>query len=150
MNVTFRKFVEEDRENFLNMSEQFFSSPATVSSPDREILSANFANAMDDNGFFTGYMFCDGDKSIGYSLVSLKYETEVGGYTAWIEDLFISDGYRGNGIGSEFLRFIEKAYTKKAIRLRLEVCPENTGAVKLYQRFGFDFLGYSQMIKDFR
>ncbi len=149
MNITFRKFVEEDREDFLEMSQIFFSSPATVSSPDREILASNFRNAMEDNGFLSGYMICDSKKSIGYSLVSLKYETEVGGYTAWIEDLFISESYRGHGIGSDFLRFIESALSEKAVRLRLEVCPENTGAVKLYQRFGFDFLGYSQMIKDY-
>lgn len=149
MNITFRKFVEEDRKDFLDMSEKFFSSPATVSSPDREILISNFKNAVRDNGFLTGYMICDGDKNIGYSLISLKYETEVGGYTAWIEDLFISDGYRGHGIGSDFLKFVESSFFKKARRLRLEVCSENIGAVNLYQRFGFDFLEYRQMIKDY-
>lgn len=42
---------------------------------------------------------------------------------------------------------MEDAYKGKAARLRLEAEPDNTGAIRLYKRLGFEELPYKQLIK---
>lgn len=64
----------------------------------------------------------------------------------WIEELYVKEQFRGKGLGSEFISFVEKNFDFK--RLRLEVEKENVRAVKMYERNGLSFLEYDQMIKD--
>ena len=71
---------------------------------------------------------------------------EVGGKTVWIEELYIRDAYRGKGYGSEFFKWLKE--NEPAARFRLEAEPSNFKAIKLYEKWGFCVLPYSQMVLD--
>ena len=66
-----------------------------------------------------------------------------------IEDLCVVADMRGRGIGEKLLRFVETRYREKAVRLRLEVEPNNARAISLYRKLGFGEIGYLQMSKEF-
>ena len=51
--------------------------------------------------------------------------------------------------GIEYFEFVKSEFGGKVKRIRLEVGPENVGAIRLYERNGFDFLDYRQMIIDY-
>ena len=57
----------------------------------------------------------------------------------------MKDVYRGFGIGSQFLKFIESKYPDAI--LRLEVEEENERAVNVYQKCGFEVIPYMEMKK---
>ena len=87
---------------------------------------------------------------ISVILVPLKalspiLSTEFGKTCMWIEDLYIKDAYRGLGIGSEFLNYIEKKYPDSIFRLEVE--EENERAVRVYEKCGFKVLPYMEMKK---
>ena len=88
-------------------------------------------------------------KTAGFGFSSLKFETEVGGMTLWLEELYLEPEYRGCGIGGSYFEFVKSEFGGKVKRIRLEVGPENVGAIRLYERNGFDFLNYRQMIIDY-
>ena len=73
---------------------------------------------------------------------------EVGGMAAWIEELYIDEAFRNHGIGSKFFSFLSEELCGKIKRIRLEVGDENDGAKRLYERLGFEFLDYKQMVID--
>ena len=50
-------------------------------------------------------------------------------------------------LGTEALEWFRKEY-ESARRLRLEVNRENEGAIRLYQRKGYHFLEYLQMVEE--
>ena len=75
----------------------------------------------------------------------LSFSTEFGRPCIWVEDLYIKEDFRGTGIGSLFLEFIEKKYPEAV--LRLEVEEENGRAVKVYEKNGFNVLPYMEMKK---
>ncbi|MCR5484871.1 MAG: GNAT family N-acetyltransferase, partial [Clostridiales bacterium] len=95
-----------------------------------------------------GYIIEHEGKPAGYGIISEKFETEVGGITVWIEDVYVKSEYRGRGLGGEFLSFLIDNFKGKAKRLRLDVEDDNTAAIGLYKKFGFDILPYQQMICD--
>lgn len=53
----------------------------------------------------------------------------------------------GAGLGSAFFSWLEQ--TLPAARYRLEVEPDNLGAIRLYRRKGYAPLPYLQMVRDF-
>ena len=148
MNINFRNFVKEDRDAFFRMVKKFYAPPAVLHFPSDEVMLSAFDAAIDMPEYVKGYIFeCDG-KPAGYAMVSLKFETEVGGIAAWIEELFVEEEFRGYGIGSKFFEYLVKELKDKIRRLRLEVGEDNLDAIRLYKRLGFEFLDYRQMTID--
>lgn len=148
MQVRIRPFEPTDKEIFLEMVKKFYAPPAVLHTVPEETLNLNFEAVFELPELVKGYIFEADGAPAGFALVSMKYETEVGGFAAWIEELFVDSSFRGCGIGGRFFEFIEKELKGKAKRLRLEVGEENAGAIKLYQRTGFEFLDYRQMVID--
>ena len=87
------------------------------------------------------------DRPAGYILVSHTWSNEVGGMVALLEELYFVPEFRGKGLGTEALEWFRKEY-ESARRLRLEVNRENEGAIRLYQRKGYHFLEYLQMVEE--
>ncbi len=149
MQITFRKFKESDRADYLRMANSFYSPPAVLHEPDEAIFKANFDEAVKSNSRLLAYIVEADGVTAGFGLSSFKFETEVGGTTLWLEELYIEPSYRGKGIGGKYFSFIKNEYSDKVKRIRLEVGAENFGAIRLYKRNGFEFLDYRQMIIDY-
>lgn len=148
MNTVFRKFKPDDRSAFAVMVKKFYAPPAVLHFPPENVMMSCFDEACKNDPFVLGYIFeTDGQKS-GYAIISLKFETEVGGLAAWVEELFVEDEFRGKGIGKAFFAYLQNELSGKIKRLRLEVGAENEGAIRLYQNLGFEFLDYRQMVID--
>ena len=71
----------------------------------------------------------DGEAA-GYAILSRSFSPESGSPICWIEELYIRKAYSGHGLGTKFFSSVRKEFP--SARLRLEVEPENTGAVALY------------------
>ncbi len=148
MNIEIRNFHKNDRNVFFDMVKKFYAPPAVLHFPSDEVMLSSFDAAIEIPQLVKGYMFeCDGTPA-GYAIVSMKFETEVGGMAAWIEELFVEEDFRGLGIGSRFFEFLQKELIGKIKRIRLEVGDENDGAKRLYSRLGFEPLDYRQMVID--
>ena len=80
----------------------------------------------------------------GYAAIALTYTTEGGGKTAWLDELYIRERFRGKGLGRSVIKFLQK--DKSIKRIRLEITPENERAKALYKSEGFEECEYRQMI----
>ncbi len=144
--TNFRKIQEKDKEIFFALSEEFYNSPAVLASIKKEYHENAFNELMRSRDYLECYIIENDGNVAGFGLLNIAYCHEAGGKIVWIEELYIRQEYRGQGIGRQFFAFIEKNHPAK--RYRLEVEKENERAVSLYKRLGYDFLGYDQMIKD--
>jgi len=80
---------------------------------------------------------CD-DEYVGYSVLTFGFSLEYFGRDALIDELYIRADYRGKGIGSRYLKFIENICKDENIfALHLEVSKINTKAQELYRRMGY-------------
>lgn len=148
MNITFRKFTEYDKDLFFSMVKKFYAPPAVLHFPSDEVMMSSFYAALDIPELVKGYIFEYDGAPAGYAIVSMKFETEVGGMAAWIEELFVEEKFRSQGIGRKFFEYLSDDLKGKIKRIRLEVGDDNEGAKKLYKNIGFEFLDYKQMVID--
>ena len=145
MSTTIRIMTIDDKEEIINMMRVFYTSPAVLSDGTEEIYANDVDNCVGDCPFVEGYIFQDGESIQGYGMVAKSFSTEFGKPCIWIEDLYVKDKYRGLGIGSKFLKFVEEKYLDAI--LRLEVEEDNATAIKVYQKCGFERLPYMEMKK---
>lgn len=137
-----RPMVAQDRAAVLEMMRVFYTSPAVLTNGSEEIFAADIDACINGSPYLEGYILEDGEMQ-GYAMVAKSFSTEFGKPCIWIEDLYIKDGFRGQGLGKRFFDFITGKYTDCIFRLEVE--EENTPAVALYKKCGFTELPYMEM-----
>ena len=142
-----RDMVTADKENVMEMVQEFYHSDAVDHEVKQEVLEATLNAAVSEDPVLRGVVLEEDGKIIGYAYLTSYFVTEAGGINLMIEDLFIKKEARGHGYGSQFFKWLFKEYPNVK-RYRMEVTEENKGAVSLYKKKGFEFLGYLLMIKD--
>lgn len=142
-----REIRADDREEYLKMAEAFYSTDAVLSPVPTENFEHTFNEMLESDRYAVGYIFEVDEAIAGYALLAKTFSQEAGGMVVWIEELYVKQEFRSKGLGTQFFEFLESNYGTTAKRYRLEVERENEGAVRLYERQGFRFFPYDQMVK---
>jgi ribosomal protein S18 acetylase RimI-like enzyme len=83
-------------------------------------------------------LFTEGAILVGYSLLIPYWSNEFGGTVLIVDELLVEQQFRGQGIASAFIRFLEQERPFDAVTLALEVSPKNVRARGLYESMGFE------------
>ena len=144
MATNIRAMTARDKDSVLEMMRVFYASPAVLTSGSEEIFEKDIEACISGSPYLEGYIMEDGQIQ-GYAMVAKSFSTEFGRQCIWIEDIYIQDAFRGQGIGKLFLDFITGKYTDCIFRLEVE--EENASALALYKKCGFTELPYMEMKK---
>ena len=136
----FRNAEEKDLALFLELSQEFYRSTAVLHPIPVQHMESTFREAMRSDVYIILRILEVDGEAAGYAILSRSFSPEAGCPVCWIEELYIREAYRGQGLGAKFLASVREEFP--SARLRLEVEPENTGAVALYERLGFTPLEY--------
>ncbi len=91
-----------------------------------------------EKDFFKCYVAENNGEIIGMSLYYFVYYTWVG-KALYLDDLFVKEEYRGNGVGKKLMRkMMDVAREEKCHRLRLQVLNWNSSAIEFYKKSGFN------------
>lgn len=143
-----RKFIESDRNDFISMCKDFYSSAAVLHTVNENNFFNTFDKIISGNPLIHGYTILCGSTIAGYALILPTYSNEAGGLTLWIDEVYIKQEFRNKGLGKELFSFVETNYPNLK-RIRLEVTAANMSAIKLYGNLGYINLDYKQMLKEF-
>lgn len=146
--IEIRQMERGDLEEVLEMMKVFYASPAVLHKASEEVLRRDIEDCVGDMPYIEGYVFVEGKECAGYAMAAKSYSTEYGGLCVWIEDLYMKQEFRHQGIGSMFLAFLEERYRGRAVRFRLEAEEENRAAVEAYKKCGYHVLPYLEMTKE--
>lgn len=138
----------EDRDTYLAMANAFYHSPAVLHSIPQSYLERTFDEMVRSNPYVEGLLLENpaGD-CMGYVLLAKTYAQEAGGQAIWIDELYVLPEYQGQGIGTQVFEQLWQRFPD-CRRFRLEVEPDNEGAIRLYKRMGFVDLPYGQLVRD--
>jgi ribosomal protein S18 acetylase RimI-like enzyme len=141
-----RKVTAEDKALYLELIDEFYHSSAVL----HPIPRAHYVDSFDEmcrtGGLLEGYIIEYGEKAAGYAAVARSYSTEAGGLVVWIEEVYIRPAFQSKGLGRAFFDHMKELYPE-AKRFRLEVERDNTRAIALYERLGYEVLDYVQMVQ---
>ena len=145
---TIRPMASGERDAVMAMVTDFYHSPAVEHQVDPAILERAFWDAVDPaQPLIEGLLLLEEDAPVGYCYLTWGYASEMGGKVLIFDELYFKDSCRGKGYGSQVFRRV-MAEHPECRRFRLEVTGANEGAARLYERLGFRFLQYNQMVLD--
>ena len=133
--LTIRPMASGDRDAVMAMVTDFYHSPAVEHQVDPA------------QPLIEGLLLLEEDAPVGYCYLTWGYASEMGGKVLIFDELYFKDSCRGKGYGSKVFRRV-MAEHPECRRFRLEVTGANEGAARLYERLGFRFLQYNQMVLD--
>lgn len=142
----FRKIQKEDKNLFIDLCDEFYSTDAVLHKIPKESMENTFDELISSDRYLECYLFEDNKEVFGYGMIAKTYSPEANGICIWIEEVYIREKFRNAGVGKKFFEYIEKNY--KFARLRLELEENNQRAQKLYEKCGYKVLQYKQMYKE--
>ena len=145
-----RKMTENDKGLYITMAEEFYNSDAVLHPIPRDHFEKTANEALRSDEYAEIYLLEYEGETAGYGLTARTFSQEAGGQVLWIEELYIRKEFRSKGLGREFFSSLEDKNRGEIVRLRLEVEADNTRAISLYERLGYEVLDYVQMVKDFQ
>lgn len=138
---------ETDRTDFLEMCMDFYADGAALQTIPPERMERSFEKAVSGSPYIKGFLFLEGETAVGYALTFPYYSNEVGGLCLMLDEIYVKPEWRRRGLASQYLAEVAQAFDEPVVGLRLDVCPDNDNARRLYEKQGFQMLGYQSMVK---
>ena len=145
MNLLFRRMLAKDKQDVLQMMREFYSSEAVFTNGSDEIFETDYELCVSNNPLLEGYIIEFDGTVCGYTMIAQSFSTEFGKICYWLEDLYLKPNFRGKKIIPQFIEYI-KSKKDNAI-LKLEVEKENSHALHVYKKQGFQECPYCEMIR---
>lgn len=97
-----------------------------------------FTALLGDDQFGFIWLICDRDRPIGYVALTFLFSMEYHGRCGFVDELYIREPYRGQGIGKQVFSFLEDFLKSQNMRsFFLVVDHWNDRAESLYTKLGF-------------
>ena len=147
-----KEFRKSDRETFLRLCREFYSSGSTLKPFSLDTAEKTFRRVTEKHENLWGYLLTDSETglAVGYALVTSYWCNEEGGNVLVLDELYICPESRHHGLGGRFLQFLEEKFRGKAVAITLEVLTTNQSAQSLYKKEGLSpdgFVTYTKTLE---
>lgn len=135
--IHFKAAALDDAATFLALMREYYAYDAHefLEEKARQALEPLLANAV----YGLAWLILDAKLVIGYAVITFGYSLEFGGRDAFLDELYLREDYRGQGIGTRIIQHaLDVCQTHGVKALHLEVMAQNTRAQELYRRLGFE------------
>jgi len=129
--ATFKPFEATDAPAVISMMEQFYAIDGYPM--DAAVSKGLFFEFIENDALGMGWVIISNGKPVGYIILTFVFSFEYAGRIAFLDELFVTEAMRGQGIAKQALDFIAaeaKVLSVKIIYLEIE--PHNESAKKLY------------------
>jgi ribosomal protein S18 acetylase RimI-like enzyme len=136
MEIAFRAAKPTDIEWLLTAMREFYAIDEYAFN--EAIARAALEKFINDSRLGGLWLIEHEDKAIGYVALTFSYSFEFHGRDAFVDELFIDENYRGQGVGKLVMQFIEERCKEFGVEaLHLEVERTNLAGQALYKKAGF-------------
>lgn len=137
MEIAFEVAENSDLEMLLELIQEYYKYDAHPFDDDK--IRTALVELLSDRSLGRVWLLQDNSEAIGYIVLTFGFSLESGGRDALLDELYIRERYRGQGIGRKVIQFLEEICQSLDIQvLNLEVERRNTFAQSFYRQVGFD------------
>jgi ribosomal protein S18 acetylase RimI-like enzyme len=105
---------------------------------DEGIARAAVERLLGDGSLGRIWLIREGAETIGYLVLTLGYSLEFHGRDAFVDELYVREGHRHRGVGTQAIAVAEEACRELGVHaLHLEVERTNAAGQGLYRKLGF-------------
>lgn len=134
---TFRLAASEDRATLDEMIREYYLHDRHPI--DDAIIASALDGALRDNHHIRIWIIEVDGETAGYVAVAIGFTLEAGGNDGFLDELYLREAFRGQGIGRKAVEFAIDVCPSLGIRrLSLEVERHNVRAKRLYEDIGFE------------
>jgi len=146
MNIDYKTATEKDIDSLLLMMSEFYKHEQIQFN--NEILKSTIIDLIQNPFLGKIWLINVNSQVVGYFVLTYIFSLEYGGRNALLDEIFIKKDFRGKGIGSKTLNFIEQQCKIDNIHVvHLQVKKFNPSAKKLYELNGYREVDRTFMIK---
>lgn len=136
MEIDFELAAPADPDLLVGMMREFYAHERMEF--EEGAARAALAELLGDGRLGRVRLITAGAEVIGYLVLTFGFSLEFGGRDAFVDELFVREGWRGRGAGRRALEFAEGVCRAEGVRaLHLEVDHVNTNAQALYRKAGY-------------
>ena len=138
--VTVSAAQPDDLPRLLPLVEAYYAFEGIPFEPARATCALR--DLVDNPQYGRIWLIRKGEEPIGYAVLCYSYSVENGGRDALVDELFLREPYRGQGIGRQILCQTFKEMKALGVKsVCLEVARDNRRAQNFYRSLGFDARG---------
>jgi ribosomal protein S18 acetylase RimI-like enzyme len=105
---------------------------------DERAVAATWTEFFSNPDFGVAWLIYVEDEPAGYVILTLGFSFEYGGRDGFIDELYIEEKYRRQGLGRRAMEFVEERARELGVNaIHLEVDHGNEAAIELYRRTGY-------------
>jgi len=135
MEPIFRIATDADPELRLAMMREYYAYDGHAYDEARARVA--LVTFLREPSFGRAWLICDAETPVGYIVLTFGYSLEYLGRDAFIDELYLRESHRGQGWGSQTLKFVENEARASDVRsIHLEVVRTNVTANEFYRRAG--------------
>ena len=128
---TFKSFTEADADIVMGMMHDFYAIDNYAF--DKAVSKELFLEFVANKGLGQGWVIELDGKHVGYAILTFVFNFEYKGHIAFLDELFIIESARGEGLGNQTLDFVIAQAKELSLKvLYLEIENHNETARKLY------------------
>ena len=148
MSISFKKAELSDLPVLMRFMQEFHEFDHTEPFDDVPAKEA-MEKVISDERVGLVWLIKSSGEDVGYIVLTLHYRLESRGTCANLDELFINETNRGQGIGRIAMEFLEDTCKDRGVAaMQLEVKKDNPEAASLYEKVGFEKLDRDFMLKD--
>lgn len=137
MEIEYRKFKTSDSSIVAELIQSLYKEDPSDKPMQPQKIQDTFEALTNHPDRGTIIIFDLNGDIIGYSILINFWSNEFGGNILTIDELYIRNGYRSQGIGARFIQHLAEVRFDNSVVIQLEVTPDNYKARKLYESLGF-------------
>ncbi|MGF1522154.1 MAG: GNAT family N-acetyltransferase [Leptolyngbyaceae cyanobacterium] len=136
MNIRYELAKSHHIDLLMQLVEEFYEFDGHPFIPDK--ARAAIAGLIENPAYGRIWLVMVEDTPVGYVAITIGYSLEYHGLGGFVDEIFLREPYRGQGIGCQTFDFMEAECRKLGLNvLHLEVMPENQKAYAFYCKQGY-------------
>jgi ribosomal protein S18 acetylase RimI-like enzyme len=135
--ATVRRATRSDIGSLVGLTREFYAE--SLHPLDERWAARAFAQLLERPDLGCVWLAESGDVAAGHAVLTVRYSMETGALIGHIDDLFVMQQSRRQGIGHALLtELFAECGRRRCESVRVEVANRNAPAIELYRRFGLE------------